>query len=239
MKKAFTLLELVFIIVVIGILAATVIPRVNTDRLTQAAIQVVSHIRYTQHLAINDDKYDAIYTNSSGQLDWYKSRWQFIFGYSETDTDDLYAYTIFSDSFSDKSGDPDFSSLSHTEIAIDPSNMNKVLSGGYNSILDWESEFANKKLNLGKSYGVTDMSLSEGCRTNGKRISFDHLGRPIEGATSSLNSPYGTATYRRLVKNDNPCLLTLTSLDGSVSIKIEAETGYACILDSSNNCVKY
>lgn len=72
MKKAFTLLELVFAIVVIGILAATIIPSTNTNSSAEAATQLASHIRYTQHLAMMDDKYRASST-------WFRDRWQIRF----------------------------------------------------------------------------------------------------------------------------------------------------------------
>ncbi|MGD9717776.1 MAG: type II secretion system protein, partial [Sulfurimonadaceae bacterium] len=51
MKKAFTMLELVFVIVVIGILAAVIIPRMDRDNASEAAIELQSQIRYAQHLA--------------------------------------------------------------------------------------------------------------------------------------------------------------------------------------------
>ncbi|MCD6258586.1 MAG: prepilin-type N-terminal cleavage/methylation domain-containing protein [Helicobacteraceae bacterium] len=70
MKKAFTMLELVFVIVVIGVLAAAIIPRMDRDNVAEATIQLQSHIRYTQHLAMVDDKYDA--TNPT----WFRNRWQ-------------------------------------------------------------------------------------------------------------------------------------------------------------------
>ena len=62
MKKAFTMLELVFVIVVAGIIAAVVIPNTKTNPAQEAAIQLLSHIRYTQHLAMVDDKYDSTET---------------------------------------------------------------------------------------------------------------------------------------------------------------------------------
>jgi prepilin-type N-terminal cleavage/methylation domain-containing protein len=68
MKKAFTLLELVFVIVVIGIIAATVIPHIKTNHNAKAAIELVSQIRYTQHLAMIDDKYNANDSNWSNNL---------------------------------------------------------------------------------------------------------------------------------------------------------------------------
>ena len=73
MKKAFTMLELVFVIVVIGILAAAIIPSTRTNPAQEAAIQLLSDIRYTQHLAMIDDKYDA--TNAN----WFQNRWQIRF----------------------------------------------------------------------------------------------------------------------------------------------------------------
>jgi len=73
MKRAFTLIELVIVIVVVGILAAAIIPRTRTNPVSEAAIDLLSKIRYTQHLAIVDDKYDS--TNTT----WFKNRWQIAF----------------------------------------------------------------------------------------------------------------------------------------------------------------
>ena len=73
MKKAFTMIELVFVLVVIGILAAAIIPRMQTNPVQEAAIDLVSKIRYTQHLALIDDKYD------TSDANWFKNRWQIVF----------------------------------------------------------------------------------------------------------------------------------------------------------------
>lgn len=72
-KKAFTLIELIMIIVVVGILAVAVIPRVDRDTLVEATNQIASHVRYTQHLAMLDDKYDPKDSN------WYRNRWKITF----------------------------------------------------------------------------------------------------------------------------------------------------------------
>jgi prepilin-type N-terminal cleavage/methylation domain-containing protein len=68
-KSAFTMMELIFVIIVIGILSAVFIPRFGQNNLSQAANQLISHIRYTQHLALMDDEYNA--TNAN----WYQNRW--------------------------------------------------------------------------------------------------------------------------------------------------------------------
>jgi prepilin-type N-terminal cleavage/methylation domain-containing protein len=72
-KSAFTMLELVFVIVVIGILAMAIIPRMDRDTVYEAAEQLVSHIKYTQHLAMTDNVYD------HNDPNWYQNRWRITF----------------------------------------------------------------------------------------------------------------------------------------------------------------
>lgn len=100
MKKAFTMIELVFVIVVIGILAAVIIPNTRTNPVQEAAIDVLSKVRYTQHLAIVNDGYDA--TDNI----WFKKRWQIKF---DTNSNE---YSIVSD----------------TTFAKDPQNPNKNIT---------------------------------------------------------------------------------------------------------------
>lgn len=94
MKKAFTMIELVFVIVVIGILAATIIPNTQTNPAPEAAIKLVSSIRYTQHLALVDDKFE-----QSGH--WYQNRWQLVFSGSGNNL-----YSIVSDKGNTYAKDP-------------------------------------------------------------------------------------------------------------------------------------
>ena len=57
--KAFTMIELIIVIVVAGILAGVMIPRLERNTLIEATQQVVKSLQYTQHLAMNNDIYDA------------------------------------------------------------------------------------------------------------------------------------------------------------------------------------
>jgi len=215
MKKAFTLLELVFVIVVIGILAALILPRTKTNPVQEAAVQVLSHIRYTQHLALIDDKYNA---NDSH---WHMARWQIVFGNNNNFANNKPAYTIFSDSGA-YSGDP-----KKSEIAINPANHNQIMTGGYNNTaaLDYNNAGFKgmKELNLGEKYGITNVSFSGGCNI-GLRISFDYLGRPFTGDQSTMTGPYSAATPR-LIASD--CNITLTDGSETAVIQISPETGYA------------
>ncbi|MCW8953894.1 MAG: type II secretion system GspH family protein [Sulfurimonas sp.] len=210
MKKAFTMLELVMVIVVIGILAAVIIPRTDSNSLREAATQVISHIRYTQHLAMVDDEFDSTDAN------WYKKRWQIIVD-SSVSTDGTPAYTIFSDTSGN--GTPDVG-----EMAVNPLDSSKVLSGGYDGVYNTSNAIATREMNLGK-YGINAYSLTGGC--SGARISFDHMGRPLQGDLSSMTASYNTIASQRLLTQT--CNIVLTGDDGNITISIEPETGYAHI----------
>lgn len=73
MKRAFTLLELVFVIVIAGILAFVLIPKSSDTKLLESANQLISHIRYAQQLALNNDQFDPNDEN------WYKKMWRIEF----------------------------------------------------------------------------------------------------------------------------------------------------------------
>lgn len=225
------MLELVFVIVIIGILSVVIVPNTKTNSLQEAANQLVSHIRYTQHLAIVNDKY-----NSNDNY-WFKKRWQIKFGTSVY-TNQKIAYSIFSDSGSyDKK--PNLS-----ELAINPNSNSKYLSGGYSGILmtDDSQNRANKKMNIGESYGVDNILFGGGCRLNTYYLYFDYLGRPFNLMNS--NTPYELASsgWHKLLTSN--CLISLckgscsgTSSETEVVISIHKETGYVCILDSNNLCI--
>ncbi|MDY0123654.1 type II secretion system protein [Sulfurimonas sp.] len=161
MKKAFTMLELVFVIVVIGILAAVVIPRIGSNKLQEAAIQVVSHIRYTQHLALVDDKFN----EAPVANEWYKKRWQIQFESGAVEV----GYMIYSDI--NHGGNADAG-----EFAIDPLSRKTISEG---------SDIANLK----KKYGITQVQFDNTCRGGATgELSFDFLGRPYFHLTATSNN---------------------------------------------------
>jgi len=218
MKKAFTMIELVFIIVVIGILAATIIPRVQTNPIQEAGVQLVSHIRYTQHLAMIDDKYDVSDAN------WFKKRWQIVFGNTDAAAGGVPAYSIFSDTAVGSTGN-----INTSEVARNPENSTQYMTGGYSgaAALDITDAAFNgmRKLNLGMSYGVSTITLSGGC-ANG-RISFDYEGRPLQGDQSTMTGAYSAPTQRLIVSD---CNVTLSDTNGNnLVITVRPETGYASI----------
>jgi len=222
MKKAFTMLELIFVIVVIGILAATIIPNTKRNPLQEAAVQVASHIKYTQHLAMTDDKYNAI------DNQWYKDRWQILFGKNDNSNQEV-GYTIFSDRSGGSTGEPN-----ESEIALNPEDLNQLMTGGTTGANKLDIRHDNfrgmKKLNLGITYDVSSYNLSCG----NARISFDHLGRPFSGDHSSMINPYNAGKTQRLL--ETPCIITLRNGSEYARISVEPETGFTCILNESDEC---
>jgi len=67
------MLELVFVIVVLGILTALAIPRLDRDLRQEAADNLLSAVRYTQHLALLDNRH------TFNSAVWQKSFWTIRF----------------------------------------------------------------------------------------------------------------------------------------------------------------
>ena len=226
MKKAFTLVELVLVVVIIGIVSAVMVPRFNRSTIDEAAHQIISHIRYTQHLALMDDVYDP------KDLNWSKKRWQIFFA-NTNGSDDQWAYTIFSDSRGTSTGNPDVK-----EIAKNPLNPKTYLTGGYSAgtIPYYKDGDENKgldtritkEMNLGHKHNIVNM-IFQHCGGNSRRIAFDHLGRPLVKNSNTLTGAYRDGSGSHLLQQR--CTITMTDSDGkSVQIAIEPETGYAHIL---------
>lgn len=231
MKKAFTMMELIFVLVVIGILAAVIAPRMERDPLREAGIQLVSHIRYTQHLALVDDKYDA------GDNNWYRNKWQIMFENGGVAGD--HSYTIFSDYVGNSTGNADYD-----EIARNPQDQSKKLTGGTNGV-HYDDVEATKSMSLGSTYGVENVVVSGGggTTTAAQRVLFDYLGRPFKKNTDNINSALdGLAASPIYIKicsetcnGDN----NKSTNDNELVIRIENETGFSCILQQNDdtNCI--
>ncbi|MBZ7979164.1 prepilin-type N-terminal cleavage/methylation domain-containing protein [Campylobacter sp. RM12642] len=58
MKKAFTMIELLVVMVVGAILSAVAVSKIHTSELIDAARSIANDIRYTKILALGDDAYD-------------------------------------------------------------------------------------------------------------------------------------------------------------------------------------
>ena len=231
-KRAFTMIELIFVIVVVGILAAIMIPKLNRNASREAANQILTHIRYTQHLAMQDDKYENFINNQSKL--WFKMRWGIAFNntslYDECLIDKpgikTWKYNVFFDnSFKGNIN-------SESEVANDIYKSGKLLSGGWSSGIVTEATCKkwNKELNLGKRFGITSVDFKDGC-SGMQTINFDEMGRPMKVVSVTKNRG-AKRPYDRLLKKD--CSITITDKRGNqTTITIEKESGFASIKENS------
>ena len=72
-RNAFTMLELVMVIVVLGILASLAMPRMDRDTRQEAETNILSALRFTQNLALTDNKTDP------SDPTWQKELWKLHF----------------------------------------------------------------------------------------------------------------------------------------------------------------
>lgn len=232
MKKAFTLVELIFVVVVIGILAFSLWPKKQPIQALAAARQIVAHIRYTQHLALNDDKF-ATHTDTGGTdsiaKDWYKRLWRITFSNLTADKDCKiggWRYAVYqniSKDLSDK-GQPNGT----IEAARNPAQAGKVLSACYSGL----STNTSDELNLSQTYKIENIDFSE-FGTQG--IIFDELGRAYP--RGDFSQAYNNGKKFKLGDNNSYGRITLSAKDGSVaSILVFAETGYACVENVDLGC---
>ena len=236
MKKAFTLIELVFVMIVLGILTFALWPTKQPTQALEAARQIVAHIRYTQHLALNDDKFathrDEDGTKEKIAKDWYKRLWRITFSNGEAAPgckSGGWRYAVYQNiakGLSDK-GQPNGAN----EAAMNPAQAGKALSACYSGL----SQNTSDELNLQQTYKIENIDFSEfaaGAVIQG--IIFDELGRAYP--RGEWNAPYGN--NHRFSQGDGSFgRIKLSAKDGSrASILVFGETGYACVENVDIGC---
>lgn len=199
MKNGFSLLEMVFIVVTIAVLASAIIPRIERDSLSEMAEQVVSHIKYAQHLAMTSQVY------GDDEEHWFHKRWHIGFVNGPCG---LY-YRLGSDW--------DFTSggiITQVEAARDPLTHDLIYNNNFPC--DYRSGWYDGVL-LTSKYGIVGMSSS--CNT--QTIGFDHLGRPY--------SNIGTVHAEDGLMHEDCHYTFTHADGSSVRITVTAETGYVFI----------
>lgn len=203
-RPAFTMLELIFVIVVLGILAAMALPRMDRDHRQEAADEILSSIRYTQHMALQD------YKHIPDDPEWQQRFWKIMFAHCPANG--LY-YSIGSDDDMDSGG-----IFEQEEAAFDPLNGKRMFATNATC----GNADINENILLGKRFGVSLQGTTGGCQV--QHIGFDHLGRPHTGFGESSVADY--ASYMKV-----PCTMTFQMSDGETfAVTIEPETGHVSIV---------
>jgi len=217
-KPAFTMLELVFVIVVLGILAATSIPRMERDIKQEAADNILSAIRYTQHLAQMDNIVDNV--RNPGKKFWQRKYWRF--GVASCGNASGLFYYVGSDK--DLGG-----AIGNTEAGVDPSNGKIMLGSKLVSCSDGVNNDASPEIFLSYKYGIKDTNIFSSCSGAGaglgRYIGFDYIGRTHTGfSAADLSGAAGA--WDAPIASD--CNLTFEFENTNITdliITIEKETG--------------
>jgi prepilin-type N-terminal cleavage/methylation domain-containing protein len=217
-RNAFTMIELVFVIIVLGILAAMALPRMQRDTRQEAADNILSAIRYTQHLALMDNKANI---NVSPAVNWQMAFWQMRFANYGGE----WQYIVASNT---NYG----TNLNASEAATDPTT-GKLMYTNDASIGTNESPL----IFLSKKYGINNVDFSgcngqtgaSGTPGNDKHIAFDYLGRLHRGVFAA------TDDMSTLMHAD--CTIRFQFEDGSedLNITILKDTGYAYIVGQNQS----
>ena len=218
-KNAFTMMELVFVIVVLGILAAIAMPRLDRDLKQEAADNILSSIRYTQHLALQD------YKHKFDDPKWQQRFWRIVFSTCSTSTDKF--YMIGADNDMESSTNALFD---RNESAIDPANGKLMFWIGGDDCSSGGDGTVSEEIFISKKYGITAVAPTGGCN-GAAHIAFDHLGRPYHGVnfSQSGNTVSTHPIYSGYMKT--ACTFTFTMSDNDTfDITIESETGDADVV---------
>ena len=237
MKKSFTLIELVIVIIVISILVINTDFTLSDTSLNQAADQVISNINYTHSLALKDNKFQ-YYPTSNSEIElnrtkyWFKQWWQIRFSKSGSE----YWYEVFSD-VADDTTSQNFDKLGKT-----PKNEWKnswaIINGKYlvGHCGDSSGNFpsckeAEEKLNLTKYYGIKKIKYTNFLNT--KRLVFDNYGNVYlnegdAGDGGDIN-PYDKDKRKPLTKTAKITLCKDDNCEKNISICITPKVGFAYI----------
>ena len=192
MRKAFSMLEVVFIVVMLGVMAAVSVMYIPQTKLREAADYLIQNIKYAKSLAQTDDRFfamqdDSITSYADVQTQyWQAGMWQVQFHLSGDTTAN--SYSIYADTGrSATSTNFDGRPMSGDLIAKDP--QSKACLSGYSqsNLPDECKNNIAKEVRLEETYDVTieGIELQSSCNeTRTARIYFDNAGLPYCGGVS-------------------------------------------------------
>ena len=207
------MIELIFVVVVLGIIASLAMGRMDRDLKQEASETILSHIRLAQQLALRDNKHRK---DNNGL--WQEAYWRFEYGKCRNTTNPNdgtaeYYYRVGSATTLD-------SGFNKNESAINP------MDGKYLYTMNKCKELKKDEsptILISKKFGINRIRKYGGCSTV-QHIAFDYLGRPHHQIGS-----YDRADFSKIMHSD--CRIKFEmALDDSFIIRIEAETGHAFIV---------
>jgi type II secretory pathway pseudopilin PulG len=228
------MIELLVVIIIIGIIVGTLTFNFTPNKLQLAADQLIKNIRFTQSLALKDDKYQPFPKNTTNvekyrSKYWFKQWWHLKI----TDAGNHLIYYIFSDSPRDTTTtnfDEKTVTASQYQVELAKSPNGKYLIGASeeetgNSNYPPENEI-DTRLDLTKTYGIKKIEF------NGFSVSTNSFGPRVDLLFDSEGNVFLNEGLSGDGGDINPLDSVRHLLTKNITIKLCSDT--AC---SYNNCV--
>ncbi len=198
-KKSFSLLEIIFVLIILGIILFQIVPKNQISKLHLATQKIILYLNYTRYIAHIDNKFDI------KDEQWERKRWTLKFLNCEKRIGGLY-YIVYSDT---KGGTAHFEK---TDTLFDPLN-NKYLYS--NECKEDIINDKSKHILLTQEYGITKVDVSCNTTSTIGQISF--------GFDGNIYSQLGT----NIKEITQQCQIKLFNEKNQFStIAIEPKTGY-------------
>ena len=221
MKNAFTLVEIIFIIVIAGVILSVAVIKFNSKDLLKGVEMVAKDIEYTKHLAIIFDTrrvndYQIQLTENDikefekGIINPVRQYWgiKFYDDYKikengKTKVLNNPIYSVFKSTFNKQ--------INLDSLAIDYLNKQYVLGINNNKYFYEKTFKTSPRLDLRKNYGIKNIDFFGSCK-GVKHIFFDEEG-----------VPYANETSRKLSKINSECII---KFNNQKCIFVYPQTGY-------------
>ena len=201
MKKSFTLLELILVILILSILYMAIIPNSNINKLNELKENLTLQIKHLRYKSLTDSKY-------SHEENWQKENWTIKFFRCKKEIGGIY-YVIYSDE--NKKGHPN-----QIESLKDPLS-NKFI---YSSNSCKENSENSKYSLLTKNFDIKAIDISCNKTDSLGQISFSYDGKVYSKLTSNIDK-------QEKYEIKESCFLKFIDKNNKdFIITIENETGY-------------
>lgn len=203
MRKSLTLIEVVFVILIIAILYTLSFPKKLDSKLQDATSYLITYLNYTRYLALIDEKYDP-YDNL-----WFRKMYRLRFENCSSSVGGFY-FISFSDE--NKTGH-----AKKEDSIRDPLTYKHL----YSRYTCDPKEDESKYILLTKEFGITKIHISCNSTTS--------IGQIIYGSDGKIFSRVGTnPSDEGKFEIENRCFIQLYDKNNNQStIIIEPKTGYA------------
>jgi hypothetical protein len=205
MKKAFSLLELIFIIFILILIGSFFTYKITDNSLENATNRLLLYLKQTRYQSLVDDKYE-----NSNSL-WHKKRWTLKFFRCDKNVGGIY-YSIYSDT--NQKGHANLN-----EALIDPLTNKRI----YSTNKCKYSPNTSKYVLLTKEFNINKVIVSCNNTNSLGQLSFARDGKVY----TKLSSYDGESNIHELLK---ACVVRIYNKNNKYKeIIIEPKTGYTYI----------